>query len=69
VDRESLLKGMGAKADLPAPETNRLQSDYKNPSSKTPQGAFATAIEGRFHGKEQDKAQTGTQIDSEASRP
>jgi hypothetical protein len=63
VDRESLLKGMGAKADLPAPETSRLQSDYKDPSSKTPQGAidrdgdldhaFATAIGGRFHGKEE----------------
>jgi hypothetical protein len=27
---------MGAKADLPSPETSRLQSDYKDPSSKTP---------------------------------
>jgi hypothetical protein len=29
----------------------------------------ATAIEGRSYGKEQGKAQTGPEIDSEASRP
>jgi hypothetical protein len=29
---------------------------------------FATAIGGRFHGKEQVKAQTDAEIDSEASR-
>jgi len=30
---------------------------------------FATAIGGRTHGKEQDKAQTDAQIDSQAPEP
>jgi hypothetical protein len=41
---------MGAKADLPAPETSRLQSDYKDPSSKTPIGQeiFCTRSNPKF---------------------